>query len=147
MRSRAVPEQDMLGLESAERAARREEAQERMDAERLVAREEVGQAPQSVAADEDPLLGEPEGDLTPEPAPHDGQNDERRSRHLCERRDVEWHPEAVGDLRVVALVAVDELYDSRRLAQGADPLVQARAVDDVRQPDASSHPESVRGAL
>ena len=60
---------------------------------------------------------------------------------------MEGNAEALGDRSAVALVTVDELDDSGRLAEGADPLVEARAVDDVRQPDASSDPERMRRAL
>ena len=62
---------------------------------------------------------------------------------------VTWSGDAepLGDRSAVALVTVDELDDSGRLAERADPLVEARAVDDVRQPDASSDPERMRRAL
>jgi DNA polymerase (family X) len=143
----AVAVEDVLRLEAAERAARREEAQHGVDAEWLVSRAEVAEAPERVAADEDLLLRKPERDLAPEPASHDRQHDERRPRHVGERRDVEGDSEPVGDLSAVTLVAVDELDDSGRLAERADPLVEAGAVDDVGQPHASSGPERVRGAL
>ena len=107
-----------------------------MDAERLSSGAEVGEAPERITAHEDPLLGKPERDLLPEPASDDGQHHERCTRHVGERRDVERDAEPVGDRCVVALVAVDELDDSGRLAERANPLVEAGAVDHVRQPDA-----------
>ena len=65
----AVPEEQVLRLEAAERAPRRGQAQERVNAERLAAGEEVAEAPERVAADEDPSLGPPQGDLAPDAAP------------------------------------------------------------------------------
>jgi DNA polymerase (family X) len=141
-----VAEENVLRLETAERAARRECTQEGMDAERLVSGAEVPEAPERIAADEDPLLGEPERDLAPEPAPHDREHDKRRPGHFSERRDMKGNSEPGGDRRVVAVVPIDELDDAGRLAEPADPFVQAGAVDDVGQPHASSNPECVRGA-
>jgi hypothetical protein len=142
-----MPEEDMLRLEAAEGATRRAQTQERMDAKRLAPRAEVVEAAERVAAHENPLGGKPEGDLPPEPAPDEGQNDERRAGHLREWRHVEGDAEPLGDRGAVALVTIDELDDSGRLAERADPLVETRSVDDVRQPNVFSDPESVRGAL
>ncbi len=142
-----MAEEDVLRLEAAERATRWSQTQERVNAERLTARAEVAEAPERVAADEDSLCRKPERDLPPEPSAHDRQHDERRTRNVRERRHVEGNAETLGDRSAVALVTVDELDDSGRLTEGADPLVEARAVDDVRQPDASADPERMRRAL
>ena len=143
----AVAEEDVLRLEAPESATRWGQTQERVNAERLATRAEVAEAPERVAADQDSFLREPERDLPPEPSAHDRQHDERGTRHVRERRQVEGNAEALRDRGAVALVTVDELDDSGRLAEGADPLVEARAVDDVRQPDASSDPQRMRRAL
>src|SRR4029453_5282000 len=81
----AVAEEDMLGIEPRQ-SLWREEAQERVDAEPLVPSAEVAQVAESVGADEDPLLGEPEGDLAPDAALDDRENDEGRAFDLGERR-------------------------------------------------------------
>ncbi len=144
MKALTVSKEDMLRLDGAEGATRREEAQERMDAERLVARREVADAAEGIAADENSLLGEPESDLPPEPSPHERQHDERRTGHVREGRDVKRNAESLRNRCVVALVTVDELDDADRLAERADPLVDPWAVDDVRQPDAPSGEDGVR---
>ena len=107
-----------------------------MDAERLAGRAEVVEAAECVRANEDPLLGEPERDFAPEALPDDREGDERRAFDVRERRHVERDAEAVGDGCTVPLVAVEELDDACGLAERGDPLVQALAVDDVREPDA-----------
>jgi hypothetical protein len=67
----AVAEEDVLGLEAGERAARRAQAEQRVHAKRLAVRAEVAEAPERVAADEDSLLRKPERDLPPEASSHD----------------------------------------------------------------------------
>lgn len=142
-----MPEEDVLRLEATQSATRWSQPQERVNAERLAARAEVAEAAERVAAREDPLPRKPEGDLPPEHAPRDRQHDERRARHVGERRHVEGDTEALGDRRAVTLVAVEELDDPGRLAQRSDPLVDPRAVDDVCQPHAFSGADGVRRAL
>ena len=142
-----MAEEDVLRLEAAERATRREP--DAGTGERRTAHRARGSSRGSRARRRrpGPLRRKPERDLAPEPSAHDRQHDERRTRNVRERRHVEGNAETLGDRSAVALVTVDELDDSGRFTEGADPLVEARAVDDVRQPDASADPERMRRAL
>ena len=140
----AVTEEDVLRLESCERCPRREEAQGRVDAERLAGGAEVVEAAERVRADEDPRLGKPERDFPPEALPDDREGDERRALNVRERRHVEREAEAAGDGCAVPFVTVEELDDACWRAEHGDPLVKALAVDDVRQPDSVLGADRVR---
>jgi DNA polymerase (family 10) len=119
-----------------------------MDADRLlVAGSEVADGAERVAEDEDPLRGEPNRHLLPEPAPDDRDHLERRVGHSVEGRHVERDAEAARDGRAVAVVAVDELDDPTRLAELPDPLIDPGAVEDVREPDGGPDSNGVRGPL
>ena len=142
----AVTKEDVLRLETRERCPGREEAEGRVDAERLAGRAEVVEAAECVRADEDSLFGEPERDLAPKALSDDREGDERRALDVRVRRHVERDAEAVGDGCAVALVAVEELNDGCGLSERADPLVEAFAVDDVREPDAVLGADRVRSA-
>ena len=86
METLAVPEQDVLRLETAEGASRRKEPEQRVHAEGLSSRAEVAQAPERIAADEHTLMREPEGDLSPDAPPAHAAHLERSARDPCERR-------------------------------------------------------------
>jgi DNA polymerase (family 10) len=137
-----MAEQNVLRLEAGERPLRREEAEQRMDSERLALGAEVAEAAERVGADEDPLLREPEGDLLPDSP----VEDRARLEPVGSFEDVERNPEPRGDCGAVALVPVEELDDPGRFAERADPLVQSWAVDGVRQPDAPAGTNRVRGS-
>ena len=141
-----MPEQDVLGLEAAERPSRREEAEQWVDAERLVARPEVAEAPERIRADEYLLVSEPDRNLAPEPTPDDRHDDERCAGDVHERRFVVRDAEARCNRGAVPSVAVEELNDGRGLAECGDPVVETGAVHDVGQPDAASADDGVRGS-
>lgn len=136
----------VLRLEAPEGIPRWEQAQERMDAEALAGRAEVAGAAEGVCADDDALLRKPERDLPPALEADDGSDDEGRSRQIGQRRDMERHTEPVRDRGAVALVPVEELDDAGRLAEGAEPVVEAVAVDRVGQPHTAVCQHGVRGA-
>jgi DNA polymerase (family 10) len=141
----AVSAEDVERLEACERLARRLEPQERVDADRLVARSEVADGAERIADDQDPLCGEPKRHLLPEPAPDDRDHPERRVGHSVEGRFVERDGEASCDSRAVALVAVEQLDHASRLPEFRDPFVDPRPVEDVRQPDGVADSDCVRG--
>jgi DNA polymerase (family X) len=142
----AVPEQDVLWLEAAERSSRREEAEQWVDAERLVARPEVAEAPERICADENLLVSEPDRNLAPEPTPDDRHDDERCAGDVRERRLVVRDAEARCNRGAVPSVAVEELDDGSGLAECGDPVVETGAVHDVGQPDAASADDGVCGS-
>jgi len=142
MDARAVAEQDVLWFEPGERALRREQAEQRVDAEGLALRAEVAEAAQGIGAHEDPFLREPEGDLLPvTPA-----LDRARLEQVGSLEQVERHAKPRRHRCAVAFVAVEQLDDSGRLAELTDPLVETRSVDGVRQPDTVARADRVRGA-
>jgi DNA polymerase (family X) len=143
----AVSAEEMERLEAGERPARRLEAQDWVDADRLVRCAEVTDGAERVADDEDSLRGEPNRHLLPEPASDDRDHLERCVEHSVEGRHVERDAEAASDGRTVALVAVEQLDRASRLAELRDPLVDPRAVEDVRQPHGIPDSDRVRGAL
>ena len=143
----AVSAEDVERLEAGEGLARRLEAQERVDADRLVGGAEVADRAERVADDQDPLPGEPKCHLLPESAADDRDHLERRVGHSVEGRHVQRDAEAARDDRTVPLVAVEELDDAFRLAELRDPLVDPGPVEDVRQPHGVLDSDRVRGAL
>ena len=147
MAALAVAAEDVERLEAGERAARRLEPQERVDADRLVGGAEVADRAERVADDQDPLCGEPKRHLLPEPAPDDRDHLERRVGHAVEGCHVERNTEAACNGRAIALVAVEQLDHRTRLAELRDPLVDAGPVEDVRQPHGVPDADRVRGAL
>jgi hypothetical protein len=112
-----VPEQDVLRLETAERLSRREEAEQWVHTERLVARPEVAEAPERIRADENPLVSEPDRDLAPEPTLDDRHDDERGAGDVRERRLMVRDAEASGNPDAVPSVAVEELNDGGGLTE------------------------------
>ena len=140
-----MAEQEMLRLESAKLLGR-EESEEGVHAERLALRPEVAEAAEGVSANEHALLGEPEGDLSPEAALDDREDDERRVLEVGEGRLVEPHAEALGDGGVITRVAIEELDHGCGRAERRDALVEAGTVDHVREPDAASGEHGVSGA-
>ena len=73
----AMADEHVLGAETPQRPGR-EEAQERMDADRLRPRAIEGDRPERIRADEDPPLRPPERHLLPEPPRGDREEGERR---------------------------------------------------------------------
>jgi DNA polymerase (family X) len=143
----AVSTEDVQRLEAGERLARRLEAQDWVDADRLVGCAEVPDGAERVADDEDSLRSEPKRHLLPEPVSDDRDHFERRVGHSVKGRHVERGAEASCDGRAVALVAVEQLDHASRLAELPDPLVDPGAIEDVRQPHGIPDSDRVRGAL
>ena len=104
-----------------------------------------GMRAERVGADEDPALRPPERDLLPPAAAEHRQEPERRLRQR-QRDDVERHAEPRGQRGAVAVVPVDQLDHAGRLAERADALLDAVAVDRIGQPDAAVDGERVRRA-
>ena len=137
--------EDHVGVEPAELLARRRETQEWMHCETLPAREEVRRRPEHIRADEHVPLGPPERDLVPEAAADDRNEGERAER--LSRQHVKANTEPFGKRGAVAVVAVLQLDHPGRTAGGADPLLDAFAVDGIDQPDAAVDDERMRAAL
>ena len=112
----------------------------------LVARPEERDRAERIGADEDAALRPPERDLLPPAAAQHGQEPERRARERL-RDDVHRNAEPLGESGAVAVVPVDQLDHAGRLAERADALLDALAVDRIDQPDAAVDGERVRRAL
>ncbi len=147
MTARAVTAENMKGVEVAEGAARRFEAKDRMYGDGLVAGAEVAGRAERVSDDERTLGREPERHLLPPSAADDRDHLERRVRHTIEWGHVQRHAEPVRPGFAVPRVPVNELDHACGLAERADPLLQAGAVERVRQPHSSVRAHGVRGAL
>jgi DNA polymerase (family 10) len=143
----AMSAEDVERLEACERLARRLESQERVDADRLVGGAEVADRAERVADDQDPLRGEPERHLLPEPAADDRDHLERRVGDSVEGRHVERDAEAARDRGAVALVTVEELDHASGLPELRDSLVDPGPVEDVSQPNGVPDSNRVRGSF
>src|SRR6266508_95694 len=98
-----------------------------MHRDELVAGFVVPRRAEHVATRENSLLLPPEHDLPPMTACADhteGERSERLARHHMVR-----HTELLRERSTVAIVAVEQLDDARRLARGAGPFVDPLAVD------------------
>ena len=140
----AVAHEQMVGLETPERA-RRPEPQHGVEAGGLCPGPEEGDRPERVRDEQEPPLRPPERHLAPPAEPDDRAQLERRPGKLA-GHDVMRDAEPPGDGGAVAVVPVEQLDDARRLAELADPVVEPGPVDDVEEPDAAVDLERVRRA-
>ena len=139
-----MADEDVLGVERRKRLRRRE-AEQRVDADRLVAGGEVGNRPERVGDDQDASLGPPERGLAPEAVAHELNELERPD--VTARNLVERHAVPARERGGVAAVPVEQLDHAGRHAEGADPVVETRVIDRVDKPDAAVREQCVRRPL
>src|ERR671923_414003 len=141
----AVTAEDMARLVAAERL-RRSQAEERVDADRLVRRAEVADGSQRVAHDERAEVRDPGRDLLPEARLDERLDLDLRGGDALERDRVVRDGQRSRERGTVALVAVDELHDACRLAKLEDALDRRLPHDGVEDPDLAPGLQGVRGA-
>jgi hypothetical protein len=117
-----------------------------VNAERFVACTEVPNRSECVGDGEHPAFGPPESNLAPETRAGDRAKLERRAGDRLRGRLVDRHAKASGERVRVTPVAVEEDEDRSRLAERADPLVDAFALDRVDDVDAAVDRKRVRRA-
>jgi hypothetical protein len=98
-----------------------------------------------IGADEHAAVGPPERDLVPRVAVPDGDAGERAQRPL--RNDVVPDTEPGSESGAVAVVAVEQLEDTRGCTLRADPLLDTVSIDGIDRPDAAVLDEGVRATL
>jgi hypothetical protein len=141
----AVPYEHVLRFEVGKRLARREEAQQRVDSDELLpGREVTANRSKRVRGHEHAPVSPPERHLSPEAAPHDRAKREGRARHALERRHVHGDAETIRKRVGVTTVAVEEDEHGGRVAEVADPFVDAVCVDRIDHVDAPVDGERVR---
>jgi len=139
----AVAQEQVLRLEAREHVARRREPQEEVDAQTLVSRPEEPVRAHRLRDDEGPLLAPPERPLAPaRRLAHRHRLERRRGQRV--RGDDVRHPQLLGELDAVAVVAVEELEDGDRLAELPGAGERRLVPDGVDEPDAAVGGEHVR---
>lgn len=144
-KSRAVSAENVEGPQIRQRAARWKPPQQRMDPDELPACSVVPRGAECVAADEDTLSSPPERDFLPTAARADLAKRKRPERPA--RDDVMRDAEPLCERSAVAIVAVEQLDDSCRLAGSADSFLDSVTVDRVDHPDAAFHHERMGTTL
>jgi hypothetical protein len=127
---------DRGGRDAAERAAGRERADERVDAERLlVVGEEVPDGAEEIRADEEAAVGQPERDLVPAGEADDAAAVDPGGEPLV-RGDAVSGRDGVG----VAAVALHERGDADDRC-GSERLVEPGGVHGIREEPAVGEPD------
>lgn len=146
MHALAVSTEDVARIDPGQLAAWRKRPQQRMKREPLAADAQRRNRSEHVRADEHPGLGPPQRDLLPAPAVAHRQDLEGRLLEWLARDYVVPHAEALGEGAAIAVVPVEKLDDSGRLARRANALLDTVAVHGIDQPDTAVHDERMRAA-
>ena len=138
----AVPHEQVLGREAEQRARRpRAGGTGARRPARSPARKN-GIVPSASATDEDAPLRPPERDLAPPADPQDRAELERRPRQLPRARRWCGTPSRCASGGAVAVVAVEQLDDARRLAELAHALLELRASRSGRRARRARRPRA-----
>lgn len=138
----AVAAEHMLGEDTLQRA-RRPQAEEGMDAERLRASPEVARGAERVGRNERPSLGPPESGLAPGAEPDDREELQRR---VCDGigNAVVRDAELLRNLRAVTPVPIEQLNHAAGRTELERAPLRPRPRDRIDEPDPALGDERVR---
>jgi hypothetical protein len=112
------------------------EAKHRVKSEHLARGAEVTRGSEGISADEDAFFGPPEGRLVPAKAVDHTKYFEWRPGNAFEGHAKKRHAEVRGQRCAIAVVSVEELNDTDRLAERQHTLLHAICIHRIDEPDA-----------